>query len=91
MFGGLLAAMPSAEQFTVFENSLRQSYGGMKSMSCRKHPSFPASKETVFRKLQQLETLQNDRKALWTFEPIGKRSPHGVVAARPPIGFGSSA
>ncbi len=35
---------------------------------------FPASKETVFCKLQQLETLQTIAKPYATFEPIGEAS-----------------
>ena len=41
-------------------------------MIVRKTSLFPASKETVFRKLQQLETLQTISKPYATFEPIGE-------------------
>ena len=41
-------------------------------MVVQKTSLFPASKETVFRKLQQLETLQMIAKPYATFEPIGE-------------------
>ncbi len=41
-------------------------------MIVQKSALFPASKETVFRKLQQLETLQLIAKPFATFEPIGE-------------------
>ena len=41
-------------------------------MVVQKTSLFPASKETVFRKLQQLETLQIIAKPYATFEPIGE-------------------
>ena len=41
-------------------------------MIVQKTSLFPASKETVFRKLQQLETLQTIAKPYATFEPIGE-------------------
>ena len=44
----------------------------MKFMVVQKTSLFPASKETVFRKLQQLETLQIIAKPYATFEPIGE-------------------
>ena len=41
-------------------------------MIVQKTSLFPASKETVFRKLQQLETLQMIAKPYATFEPVGE-------------------
>ena len=41
-------------------------------MIVQKSSLFPASKETVFRKLQQLETLQIIAKPFATFEPVGE-------------------
>ena len=41
-------------------------------MIVQKTSLFPASKETVIRKLQQLETLQTIAKPYATFEPIGE-------------------
>jgi len=41
-------------------------------MIVQKTSLFPASRETVFRKLQQLETLQTIAKPYATFEPIGE-------------------
>lgn len=41
-------------------------------MIVQKSTLFPASKETVFRKLQQLETLQLIAKPFATFEPVGE-------------------
>ncbi len=41
-------------------------------MVVQKTSLFPASKETVFRKLQQLETLQMIAKPYASFEPIGE-------------------
>ena len=41
-------------------------------MIVQKSALFPASKETVFRKLQQLETLQLIAKPFATFEPVGE-------------------
>ena len=41
-------------------------------MIVQKSSLFPASKETVFRKLQQLETLQLIAKPFATFEPVGE-------------------
>ena len=41
-------------------------------MIVQKSALFPASKETVFRKLQQLETLQRIAKPYASFEPIGE-------------------
>ena len=41
-------------------------------MIVQKSSLFPASKETVFRKLQQLETLQTIAKPFATFDPVGK-------------------
>ena len=41
-------------------------------MIVQKSSLFPASQETVFRKLQQLETLQTIAKPYATFEPIGE-------------------
>ena len=40
-------------------------------MIVQKSSLFPASKETVFRKLQRLETLQTVAKPYASFEPIG--------------------
>ncbi len=41
-------------------------------MIVKKTSLFPASRETVFRRLQQLETLQEIAKPYATFEPIGE-------------------
>ena len=41
-------------------------------MIVRKSSVFPASRETVFEKLQQLETLRYIAKPYATFEPIGE-------------------
>ena len=41
-------------------------------MIVQKSALFPASKETAFRKLQQLETLQLIAKPFATFEPVGE-------------------
>ena len=41
-------------------------------MIVQKTSVFPAAKETVFRKLQQLETLQYITKPYAAFEPIGE-------------------
>ena len=41
-------------------------------MIVQKSSLFPVSKETVFRKLQQLETLQLIAKPFATFEPVGE-------------------
>ena len=41
-------------------------------MIVQKTSVFPAAKETVFRKLQQLETLQYIAKPYAAFEPIGE-------------------
>ena len=41
-------------------------------MIVQKTSLFPASKETVFRKLQKLETLQMIAKPCASFEPIGE-------------------
>ena len=41
-------------------------------MIVQKSALFQASKETVFRKLQQLETLQRIAKPYASFEPIGE-------------------
>ena len=41
-------------------------------MIVQKSALFPASKDTVFRKLQQLETLQRIAKPYASFEPIGE-------------------
>ena len=41
-------------------------------MIVQKTSIFPASRETVFRKLQQLETLQYIAKPFASFEPVGE-------------------
>ena len=41
-------------------------------MIVQKTSLFPASKETVFHKLQQLDTLQRIAKPFATFEPVGE-------------------
>ena len=41
-------------------------------MTVQKTSLFPAPRETVFRKLQQLETLQTIAKPFATFEPVGE-------------------
>lgn len=43
-------------------------------MIVQKTTLFPASKETVFSRLQQLETLQHIAKPYATFEPVGEVS-----------------
>ena len=50
-------------------------------MVVQKTSLFPASKETVFRKLQQLETLQTIAKPYASFEPIGEATSTWVVGS----------
>ena len=50
-------------------------------MIVQKTSVFPAAKETVFRKLQQLETLQYIAKPYATFEPIGEAVSTWVVGS----------
>ena len=50
-------------------------------MIVQKTSLFPASKETVFRKLQQLETLQMIAKPYATFEPIGEAASTWAVGS----------
>ena len=50
-------------------------------MVVQKTTLLPASKETVFRKLQQLETLQTIAKPCASFEPIGEAISTWVVGS----------
>ena len=50
-------------------------------MIVKKTSIFPASKETVFQKLQQLETLQYIAWPYATFKPVGKAVPIWTVGS----------
>ena len=56
-------------------------------MIVQKSSVFPASEETVLRKLQQLETLQTIAKPFATFEPIGETVPVWAVGSTPAYRF----